>query len=125
MGMEKNVETRNKEMDFARSVLQYDLINSKKSLLVGMHCYQPCTSIVAHYSVSCLNHIFPIPGACVPPDSLVPETSYSSSEDEDFFDADDFASTTPSQSPRLVMNVFMQGKKEREKNTFCKYFPIM
>ncbi|KAK8395615.1 hypothetical protein O3P69_005608 [Scylla paramamosain] len=44
-----------------------------------------------------------VPCALAPPGNVVPETSYSSSEDEDFFDADDFASNassaTPSQSP--------------------------
>ncbi|XP_076052884.1 oxysterol-binding protein-related protein 9 isoform X2 [Oratosquilla oratoria] len=32
-------------------------------------------------------------------ETLVPETSYSSSEDEDFFDANEFTGATPSQSP--------------------------
>ncbi|XP_042204349.1 vegetative cell wall protein gp1-like, partial [Homarus americanus] len=41
------------------------------------------------------------PCPLVPPDNVVPETSYSSSEDEDFFDADDFPGATPSQSPSL------------------------
>ncbi|KAK3866660.1 hypothetical protein Pcinc_027830 [Petrolisthes cinctipes] len=44
-----------------------------------------------------------LPCGSLPPDTTVPETSYSSSEDEDFFDADDFGGPTPAQSPRFRM----------------------
>ncbi|XP_064087173.1 oxysterol-binding protein-related protein 9-like isoform X1 [Macrobrachium nipponense] len=40
-----------------------------------------------------------VPCPLVPPDNMVPVTSYSSSEDEDFFDADEFTNASPAQSP--------------------------
>nr|XP_053655806.1 oxysterol-binding protein-related protein 9-like isoform X1 [Cherax quadricarinatus] len=60
---------------------------------VGRECAEATNALVGMQQRS------PVPCALVPPDTVVPEMSYSSSEDEDFFDADDFTSTTPSQSP--------------------------
>ncbi|XP_045623888.1 oxysterol-binding protein-related protein 9 isoform X2 [Procambarus clarkii] len=60
---------------------------------VGRECAEAANALVGMRQRS------PVPCQLVPPDSVVPETSYSSSEDEDFFDADDFTGTTPSQSP--------------------------
>ncbi|XP_071525487.1 oxysterol-binding protein-related protein 9 isoform X2 [Panulirus ornatus] len=60
---------------------------------VGRECAEAANTLVG------MQQRNPVPCSVVPPDNVVPETSYSSSEDEDFFDADDFTSTTPSQSP--------------------------
>nr|XP_053655809.1 oxysterol-binding protein-related protein 9-like isoform X3 [Cherax quadricarinatus] len=63
--------------------------------------YHPCNAIPEGTSSASSSEgvVGGVPCALVPPDTVVPEMSYSSSEDEDFFDADDFTSTTPSQSP--------------------------
>lgn len=60
---------------------------------VGRECAEAANALVGMRQRS------PVPSALVPPDNVVPETSYSSSEDEDFFDADEFANATPTQSP--------------------------
>ncbi|XP_042214451.1 oxysterol-binding protein-related protein 9-like isoform X2 [Homarus americanus] len=64
--------------------------------------YHPCNAIPEGTSSSASSlggNVGGVPCPLVPPDNVVPETSYSSSEDEDFFDADDFPGATPSQSP--------------------------
>ncbi|XP_068242910.1 oxysterol-binding protein-related protein 9 isoform X6 [Palaemon carinicauda] len=48
-----------------------------------------------------------VPCPLVPPDSLVPVTSYSSSEDEDFFDADEFTNASPAQSPSMASQLLV------------------
>ncbi|XP_068242906.1 oxysterol-binding protein-related protein 9 isoform X3 [Palaemon carinicauda] len=68
---------------------------------VGRECAEAANTLVG------IRRRSPVPCPLVPPDSLVPVTSYSSSEDEDFFDADEFTNASPAQSPSMASQLLV------------------